>query len=383
MVTLTREIGRQIEERLKATSQPEDLALAMSFMRHANAERPIVVMDRQSLLANTPGLSYVDASSHVVLWEMLNAHDWSRGQLRLASYGPSNADVAVQRLVGGSGEHFVLHFRDSPEQGERRASARRRALEEKNVLPNTVTLIEGPSGSGRATEARKKLSEMEYVELCASGETPWLELEARLTAGTSVLLRCVDLLPDSEAKLLEHLIRVHQNAVLMGQRDARLVITVDSKATSSAVANVLRIIPGTLSLPSLTETPERIPGLVREVLERVDSNSRHSVSPAALQSLMQWNWPGNITELVEVVTGLVESVTEPVIQRRHLPAYLNLAPPRRRMSMLESAERDAIVRALAAAGGNKSAAAELLGIGRTTLYRRLKHFKLDSSERSL
>ena len=383
MVTLTREIGRQIEERLKATSRPEDLALAMSFMRHANAEHPIVVMDRQSLLANTPGLSYVDATSHVVLWDMLNAHDWSRGQLSLSSYGPSNADVAVQRLVGGAGEHFVLRFREAGVREDRREPVRRRELGHKSAALNMVSLVEGPSGTGRATVARQRVSGMKFIELCASGETPWLELEAQLTAGTSVVLRCIDLLPDGEAVLLEHLIRVHQNAVFAGQRDARLVITVDGKATSSALSSILTIIPDSVSLPPLVETPERIPGLVREVLERVDSHSRHSVSPAALQSLMQWNWPGNITELVEVVVGLVERVAEPVIQRRHLPDYLNMAPPRRRMSMLETAERDAIVRALTAANGNKSEAAQLLGIGRTTLYRRLKYFKLDASERSL
>jgi transcriptional regulator of acetoin/glycerol metabolism len=50
---------------------------------------------------------------------------------------------------------------------------------------------------------------------------------------------------------------------------------------------------------------------------------------------------------------------------------------------MESAERDAIVRALNAAEGNKSEAATLLGMGRTTLYRRLRQLGLDDDEGSL
>ena len=53
MLSLTREIGQQIAERLRAASRPEDLALAMSFMRYTNSRRPTVVMDHESLLANT------------------------------------------------------------------------------------------------------------------------------------------------------------------------------------------------------------------------------------------------------------------------------------------------------------------------------------------
>ena len=107
------------------------------------------------------------------------------------------------------------------------------------------------------------------------------------------------------------------------------------------------------------------------------------MSPAALQSFVQWEWPGNIAELVAVVTDLVREVPASVIQRRHLPQHLQQAPPRRQLSMIEAAEREAIIKALDAAGGNRSDAAVLLGIGRTTLYRRLKHFALDGDEGSL
>ena len=52
-------------------------------------------------------------------------------------------------------------------------------------------------------------------------------------------------------------------------------------------------------------------------------------------------------------------------------------------TLLETAERDAIIKALDAASGNKSEAAELLGMGRTTLYRKLRQLGLDTGETSL
>ncbi|GAP54155.1 hypothetical protein AHiyo6_07200, partial [Arthrobacter sp. Hiyo6] len=62
---------------------------------------------------------------------------------------------------------------------------------------------------------------------------------------------------------------------------------------------------------------------------------------------------------------------------RHTCASL-LCP---RLSRYEQSERDAIVAALAEAGGNKSRAAEILGIGRTTMYRKMRALKIDDDER--
>jgi len=142
-------------------------------------------------------------------------------------------------------------------------------------------------------------------------------------------------------------------------------------------------VPPVVVLVPLCESPERIPGLVSRILDRVDPNRRHTMSPAALQSFVQWEWPGNISELVGVVTDLVHEVPTSVIQRRHLPQHLQQSRPRRQLTMIETAEREAIIKALNTTGGNRSDAAVLLGIGRTTLYRRLKHFALDGDEGSL
>ena len=136
MLSLTREIGQQIEERLRSTARPQDLALAMSFMRFTNSQRPTVVMDHESLLVNIPGLPYVDVTSHVLLWELLNAHDWSSGgALRLQPDGTS-VEVTARRVLDGPRVHFVLHFTDLARHGSPMVAP---PLERHSIAPATGT----------------------------------------------------------------------------------------------------------------------------------------------------------------------------------------------------------------------------------------------------
>lgn len=90
--------------------------------------------------------------------------------------------------------------------------------------------------------------------------------------------------------------------------------------------------------------------------------------------------PGNITELAETSDTVVRGVPASVVQRRHLPQHLRQAPPRRHFTLIRTVEREAVSKALNASDGNKSEAAALWGIGRTTLYRRLRRLALDSDE---
>ena len=390
MLSLTREIGQQIEERLRSTARPEDLALAMSFMRYTNSKRPTVVMDHESMLANTPGLPYVSVSSHVMLWELLVAHDWGNGrQVAELALEQTSLTVCARRVVDGPRAHYVLHFDD------REPAA---PVVESWMLPSIggpandggpkradtgVTLVVGPVGSGRATLAVALHPEITPEVVTVVPDAAWGAWREQLVAGADVLVRDIDGVPETEIEQLELLVREHISASTRGERSGRLLMTVDRERSSDAVRALIdEVGPHGVTQP-LASTPERIPGLVKRILDRVDPHSRHTMSPAALQSFVQWHWPANIAELVEVVTALVRDVPGSLIQRRHLPQHLRQSPPRRQLSMLEAAEREAIIKALDAAAGNKSEAADLLGIGRTTLYRRLKHFSLDGDESSL
>lgn len=198
-----------------------------------------------------------------------------------------------------------------------------------------------------------------------------------------MLIRRIEDLAENEVADLAAVVERHQRARSDGQRASSLLLTSSRDQAAPAVRAFVDTTGTEERTDALARTPERIPGLVKAILNVVDPESRHTISPAALQSMVQWNWPGNIAELADTVAVLIGDAKGSVIERRHLPKHLQQAPPRRHMSMMETAERGAIIRALDAAGGNKSEAAALLGMGRSTLYRRLRQLGLDTGEGSI
>lgn len=397
MLSLTREISQQIEERFRASSRPQDLALAMSFMRFSSSQRPTVVMDRESILANTPGLPFVSVASHVMLWEVLKSHDWSSSNTLRRELEATSIEVTARRVVDGPREHYVVHFSDlsnasdNPSGLTLPSGAR---LEGKGApAPSktapAVVLVDGPRGSGRATVAGRRRTEWgstarcEVFVLSAGAATPWRAIEELLAGGTDVLIRRIEDLAENEVADLAAVVERHRQARSDGQRASSLLLTSSRDDAAPAVRAFVDTTGTEERTDALARTPERIPGLVKAILNVVDPESRHTISPAALQSMVQWNWPGNIAELADTVAALIGDAKGSVIERRHLPKHLQQAPPRRHMSMMETAERGAIIRALDAAGGNKSEAAALLGMGRSTLYRRLRQLGLDTGEGSI
>ncbi|MFD2399654.1 hypothetical protein ACFSVJ_26860 [Prauserella oleivorans] len=153
MLCVAREIGNQIEDCLRASSRPQDLALALSFMRYTNSSRPTVVIDEQSMLANTPALPYVSVGTHVLLWETLNAEDWKREGARRLRLDEVPAEVLARRVLAGPKVHFVLHFDDRTEPtppdahasaaGDAVVASARRAVRD---LAKEVIVVEGPAG---------------------------------------------------------------------------------------------------------------------------------------------------------------------------------------------------------------------------------------------
>ena len=223
----------------------------------------------------------------------------------------------------------------------------------------------------------------EHIIADAAGATDWTAAQTLLSDGADVVLRRAELIHEVDADQLSAVVDGHRSATITGKRTNTLLITVDRDRCCAPVLAILDEIGYAARTQPLASTPQRIPTVVKRVLDQVDPGGRHTMSPAALQSFVQWSWPGNMTELVGTLAALVKQVPSSVIERKHLPRHLQQAPPRRRMTLLETAERDAIIKALDAASGNKSEAAELLGMGRTTLYRKLRQLGLDTGETSL
>lgn len=139
-----------------------------------------------------------------------------------------------------------------------------------------------------------------------------------------------------------------------------------------------------IKLPPLRERKSDIPLLVRHFIERHGGpESRISgFSPEATAHLMSYDWPGNVRELENCVQRALAIGAEREIQVSDLPSNLlhhvaRASSPRQGTSTLQALEQRAILQALEATGGDRLRAAKLLGIGKSTIYRKLKEYGLE------
>ena len=141
----------------------------------------------------------------------------------------------------------------------------------------------------------------------------------------------------------------------------------------------IRVIP--IVLPPLRERSDDIPLLVnhyREKFNREMGKQIVGLSPQSLTALEQYSFPGNIRELQNVMEHAFVCCEEPIIQFEHLPAdlqrhYLDHQEWPETES-LQAMERQAICRALDKSGWHLKEASQQLGIGRSTLWRKVRQF---------
>jgi DNA-binding NtrC family response regulator len=139
-------------------------------------------------------------------------------------------------------------------------------------------------------------------------------------------------------------------------------------------------------LPPLRERRDDIPQLIERFMSTASQRTGRpvSVSPEAVRALMAYRWPGNVRELENTIERLVV-FSRGRIEVQDLPETILAAPPLEErlfadLPTLDELERRYLVHVLGAVGGNRSRAAEALGIDRRTLYRMAERFGIDLKE---
>jgi DNA-binding NtrC family response regulator len=276
-------------------------------------------------------------------------------------------------------------------------------------------LICGPRGSGHAHVARA-------IHYHATGD-PASDASAKLVPirGDAVtddsLRRAVESLSAANPAarratlLIENIDRLSapQQSFLVdrsrrGTLAARLIATLETAHQPAGVADpgdqqppqlldpALRDLASTITmeLPRLIERIDDLPLLSQYFLETANRGAAKqigSLRPEALDLLALYRWPGELDELRDVITTAHRNATSHAISPADLPAVIHHAAkaaalPRRTKErivlddLLTAIEKEAIVRALFQAGGNKTEAAELLGLTRPRLYRRMEQLGL-------
>ena len=148
--------------------------------------------------------------------------------------------------------------------------------------------------------------------------------------------------------------------------------------------NVVRI-----EVPPLRERKEDIDLLAASFLETFNKEDKRKIegfTPAARKALFAYSWPGNIRELKNAVESAVVLARGSMIDKDDLPEQIRETGSGSRISFdlpitLYEAEKRLILETISYAKGNKTKAAELLGIGRKTITRRMQDLRIDGEEK--
>jgi two-component system response regulator HydG len=141
-----------------------------------------------------------------------------------------------------------------------------------------------------------------------------------------------------------------------------------------------------INMPALRDMPDEIPDLLQNLLASKSKEHQRGdceFDMAALAELQGYSWPGNIREATNIVERCLVNTESGIIGTQDLP--VEITTPRKQFHSIDTiptfdqAERDLVVRALRESNGNKSQAAELLGISRPRLYKKIEQYDIDES----
>jgi transcriptional regulator with PAS, ATPase and Fis domain len=215
--------------------------------------------------------------------------------------------------------------------------------------------------------------------LAAEGGTVFLDEIAELPVDLqSKLLRA---LQEKEVRPVGSTRRIPINVRVLAASNRNLEQAVEEGRFRKDLYFRLNVV--SLKLPPLRDRKQDIPFLVGHFLEKLagPAGKMRSVSDEALKIMLAYDWPRNVRELENSLERASALSSGPVIQVADLPSAIQncrVAPglavtPGKIVPMAE-VEKQAILNTIAQLNGDKLMAARLLGIGKTTLYRKLKEY---------
>ncbi|RMI28778.1 sigma-54-dependent Fis family transcriptional regulator [Nocardia stercoris] len=353
---LVRRMVREIEDRLRLDSTRDQTRLLDAFQAvTCRRGRPVLVVGQDLVLAAPEALEILEPADHAAVRaravESAYAH---AGVHRMTLSSGRSVLLACTPIEGADGMQIEI----VPDHGTRRRGH-----------PTTAgwpLLLVGESGSGRSTEARRvsgpDARSIDAAQVIRHGEQAWAAELSGLLADGDVIVENIQLLPESLTALLAQDLRGTARRVVLTSTPGDHLGAVHAPLVAACAVR--------RTLVPLRRRRQEIPQLAQRMLAREDSTGKLRFAASTLSALAAQPWPGNLAELHRVVRTVATARTAGDIIPGDLPAEYRSGP--RPGSPLRQAEREVIVAAIEAAGGNKVKAARALGVSRATIYNRMR-----------
>ncbi|GAC67885.1 sigma-54-dependent Fis family transcriptional regulator [Gordonia soli] len=361
-----------IEARLLDSSRVSEKELLAAFQTAARHRRPVVAIGDDLHLSNQAASDLLSANDiallRVLVEEPLRRDRVTHG-LTLESGRP--VTVEISRLPDGRSGALIRI-----EPGEISGSTAGHPTARSSDAVTSITLVSGQPGTGRTTRARELAGDrpIRFLRPAAAlleGSSSWArDFITAIERRTQVVcVDGIDLLPDD---LLDLIIDS------LAERTGVEVILTSGPADdlSGRAAALAGMSTARDTLVPLSDRRAEIPRLAAAMLKSVDERGLLHLTPAAVSALAAHPWPGNLRELRAVIEHAAARHSAGGLGVDDLPVPYREVAPSRELPALDRAERDVIVAALRRADGNKVRAAQELGVSRTTLYTRMRTFKI-------
>lgn len=387
------DLAAQIENELAdRSSKRERIVFEEVMARSRETSAALVGISDRYMVTNAAAADLLESRDQYVLWDQVAGEAASRTMSLALSGGvvidAQCAPIRIGSLLVGMLIEFVpatARSATGPAATTRRGrSGANSELDELLELASGRIYLVGEQGTGKltmATRLHELLGPDEPISthpaglVSVEGAAEWLSrLRIRLAdpRGT-VVVRNVEMLDDGVAQSLADMIDEHRNP-------HPLVIathTLDRGGDRGGLRS--RFGDAVLQLQPLRGRRDDIADLVHEILASAGESTQ--VRHRAMSALVNFSWPGNFPQLQQIVREAARRARGGPIGIEHLADEVSGGARARRqqLSRIEALEREAIVDALRENHGNRARTAAALGMSRSTFYRRLRQFGLDSN----
>jgi transcriptional regulator of acetoin/glycerol metabolism len=383
---LVNSVSAQLEQQLLDVESPAARRLYLEFVRASQSQDgPVLAFGPQGLVIQSRKASRLSSSDLALVEQGCNAMRES-GRLSV-EFSEGTAEMQVTRLEGASG--YLVTLAPARKASSTAIGPARSQLAGRSAQWLAVTqvvarhrgsrrplLIAGEAGTGKTslaiglpwpgrTDATSFV--IDAAERHLLGNRRWLQkIATRIEAGAPLVVRGIEALDQACLDAIRSLADRTESR-------STVLLTMTTARCEQAEQLAVRLGVDSVWVPPLRDRAVDIPLLWRHFVAIFSPGAGLEPSPEAADLLRAHTWQGNVKELRAIIEQMALAGKRGAVHPADLPEHIRSARP---LSMIERAELEAIRRALHEADGNRSRAAEILGLSRATIYRKMRTYRL-------